>query len=202
MGDISRVSSVLLTMTFVLLCIAFVVHVLIRDWPETCVRAQACPSWWLVPAAVCAVRRHVLPGVAVGAAIIAVGGTPAGHHRVISAFFVGEAGKYIPGAIWAMLGRSELARREGLRTVDCLLQRGPLGHRLLFGCGPHRPRSGRCCSDRWFHQHALVADCVVAAVGSYRDPSGSQWPDPRAGQPSLEAHVWPLRFRVGGAVYA
>jgi hypothetical protein len=48
-----------------------------------------------------------------GGAIRAVGGRPVGRHRVISAFFVGEMGKYIPGGIWSMLGRSELARREG-----------------------------------------------------------------------------------------
>jgi uncharacterized membrane protein YbhN (UPF0104 family) len=36
---------------------------------------------------------------------------------MISAFFVGEAGKYIPGAVWAVLGRGELARREGYQRA-------------------------------------------------------------------------------------
>lgn len=34
--------------------------------------------------------------------------------RAIPLYFQGEIGKYIPGSVWAVLGRSELARREGL----------------------------------------------------------------------------------------
>jgi glycosyltransferase 2 family protein len=100
-------------LVFVALCIAFVVHLLVRDWPQTSAALRHARLWWLVPAAVCAFGGMFLLAWRWGAAIIAVGGEPPGHHRVISAFFVGEAGKYIPGAVWAMLGRSELARREG-----------------------------------------------------------------------------------------
>ena len=98
---------------FVALCIAFVVHLLIRDWPETSDALRHATLWWLVPAAVCAVAGMLILAWRWGAAIVAVGGEPAGVHRLLSAFFVGEAGKYIPGAVWAMLGRGELARREG-----------------------------------------------------------------------------------------
>ena len=100
-------------LVFVALCIAFVVHLLIRDWPETVAALRHAELWWLLPAAVCAVGAMFLLAWRWGAAIAAVGGERAGSHRVISAFFVGEAGKYIPGAVWAMLGRGELARREG-----------------------------------------------------------------------------------------
>jgi hypothetical protein len=103
----------LASLLFVALCLAFVVLLLIRDWPETSAALRHATLWWLVPAAICAFGGMFILAWRWGAAIIAVGGEPAGHHRVISAFFVGEAGKYIPGAVWAMLGRSELARREG-----------------------------------------------------------------------------------------
>ena len=169
----------LVSLVFVALCLAFVVHLLVRDWPETSAALRHARLWWLVPAAVCACGGMFLLAWRWGAAIIAVGGRPAGHHRVISAFFVGEAGKYIPGAVWAMLGRSELARREGLRTVDCLLQRGPLGHRLLSGRGPHRPHPGRRGPDRWFHQYALVAGRFGGRRRPHGHPSGRQSPDPR-----------------------
>ena len=103
----------LASLVFVALCIVFVV----LCWSEIGRRPSAAlrhaQLWWLVPAAVCAFGGMFLLAWRWGAAIIAVGGEPAGHHRVISAFFVGEVGKYIPGAVWAMLGRSELARREG-----------------------------------------------------------------------------------------
>ena len=101
------------SLIFVALCLGFVVHLLIRDWSETIEALRHASLVWLVPAAVCAVGAMFLLAWRWGAAIIAVGGVRAGSHRVISAFFVGEAGKYIPGAVWAMLGRGELARREG-----------------------------------------------------------------------------------------
>jgi glycosyltransferase 2 family protein len=103
----------LASVVFVVLCVAFVGHLLVRDWSATVEALKHAQLWWLVPATVCAVGGMFVLAWRWGAAIIAVGGEPAGHHRVISSFFVGEVGKYIPGAVWAMLGRSELARREG-----------------------------------------------------------------------------------------
>jgi glycosyltransferase 2 family protein len=103
----------LASVAFVAACIAFVVHLLVSDWPEVVAALRHARLWWLAPAAVCAFGGMFVLAWRWGAAIIAVGGEPADHHRVISAFFVGEAGKYVPGAVWAMLGRSELARREG-----------------------------------------------------------------------------------------
>jgi glycosyltransferase 2 family protein len=103
----------LASLVFVALCIAFVAHLLVRDWPATSEALRHARLWWLVPAAICAFGAMFVLAWRWGAAIIAVGGEPSGAHRIVSAFFVGEAGKYIPGAVWAMLGRSELARREG-----------------------------------------------------------------------------------------
>ncbi len=103
----------LVLLAFVALCIVFVVRLLVDDWPETVEALRHAKLWWLVPAVACAFGGMFWLAWRWKAAIIAVGGESAGSHRVISVFFVGEAGKYIPGAVWAMLGRSELARREG-----------------------------------------------------------------------------------------
>jgi uncharacterized membrane protein YbhN (UPF0104 family) len=103
----------LASLAFVALCLAFVAHLLIRDWPETLGALHHARVGWLVGAAICGFGAMFILAWRWGAAIIAVGGEPSGTHRIVSAFFVGEAGKYIPGAVWAMLGRSELARREG-----------------------------------------------------------------------------------------
>jgi glycosyltransferase 2 family protein len=103
----------LVSLVFVALCLVFVVLLLVRDWPQTVEALRRANLVWLLPAAVCAVGAMFLLAWRWGAAIIAMGGERSHPHRVISAFFVGEAGKYIPGAVWAMLGRSELARREG-----------------------------------------------------------------------------------------
>lgn len=98
---------------FIALCVAFFAHLLVKDWPATVAALHHARLWWLVPAAVCAVGAMLFLAWRWGAAISAVGGERSASHRIISAFFVGEAGKYIPGAVWAMLGRSEIARREG-----------------------------------------------------------------------------------------
>ena len=112
-GGNLRLAARLATLAFVALFIAFAVLLLVRDWPQTVNALRHAELWWLVPAAVCAVAGMFLMAWRWGAAILAVGGHASGPHRVISAFFVGEEGKYIPGAVWAALGRSELARREG-----------------------------------------------------------------------------------------
>jgi uncharacterized membrane protein YbhN (UPF0104 family) len=98
---------------FVALFVAFVAYLLVRDWSETITALRHARLWWLVPAVVCGLAGMLIMAWRWKAAIIAVGGKPADGRRVISAFFVGEEGKYIPGAVWAMLGRSEMARREG-----------------------------------------------------------------------------------------
>lgn len=103
----------LASLAFVALCFAFVAYLLVSEWPKVVSALRHAQLWWLAPAAVCALGGMFLLAWRWGSAIIAVGGGPSRHHRVISAFFVGEAGKYVPGAVWAMLGRSELARREG-----------------------------------------------------------------------------------------
>jgi len=98
---------------FLALFLAFFAYLLVREWPETLHALRHARLWWLVPAIGCGVGGMLLMAWRWGAAIVAVGGKAAATHRVMSAFFVGESGKYIPGAVWAILGRSELGRREG-----------------------------------------------------------------------------------------
>jgi uncharacterized membrane protein YbhN (UPF0104 family) len=103
----------LASVVFIALALAFLVHTLVRDWPKTDEALGHATIAYLVPAAVCGAAGMLLLAWRWGAALTAVGGRRIRSYRVISAFFVGEAGKYIPGAVWAMLGRGELARREG-----------------------------------------------------------------------------------------
>ncbi|MGA8726466.1 MAG: lysylphosphatidylglycerol synthase transmembrane domain-containing protein [Acidimicrobiales bacterium] len=103
----------IVSIVFVALCVAFIVHLLVSNWTEVSRAVRHARLWLFAPAAVCAIGGMYILAWRWGAAIVTVGGERGRSHRVISAFFVGEAGKYIPGAIWAMLGRSELAHREG-----------------------------------------------------------------------------------------
>lgn len=66
----------------------------------------------------------VLAGIASGAAMVGLGltwrvalrevGASVGAATAVGWFFAGELGKYVPGGVWAVLGRGELARRSGV----------------------------------------------------------------------------------------
>jgi uncharacterized membrane protein YbhN (UPF0104 family) len=188
----------LVSLVFVALCVVFVVLLVLRDWPATVAALRHARLWWLVPAAACAFGGMFVLAWQWGAAIIAVGGEPTGHHRVISAFFVGEVGKCIPGAVWAMLGRSELARREGhersiayssvaLSIIGCYLAAAltalVLAVLALIG--------GSIAMPWW-------PIAVVAAVGLLAISSGRQSPNPRLGQSGELDTADVLWFPTGG----
>lgn len=68
---------------------------------------------WLAVGFVCAVGGMTLVASRWSVAARLVGGDlPVS--RAIPLYFQGEIGKYIPGSVWAVLGRGELARRHGL----------------------------------------------------------------------------------------
>ncbi len=97
----------------VIACGYFVVRTLVHDWPATRAALGNARAGWLVIGAVCAVSAMLLMAERWRAAIIAVGGDEVRRHRVVSAFYVGEVVKYLPGGLWSVLGRGELARRDG-----------------------------------------------------------------------------------------
>jgi glycosyltransferase 2 family protein len=100
----------------VIACLTFVGRRLADEWPAA--RAAAADaSWsWLVLAAVAAVAGLVLTGVGWQRVLAALGRqVPA--RRAVAWYFAGEVGKYVPGSVWSVLGRAELARRGGVPRV-------------------------------------------------------------------------------------
>ena len=92
---------------------AFVVHTLVDQWPEAEAHIRDASLGWLVVG---------LVGAAAGMTVIAWGwgqilalvGVRVRSSRVVAWYFVGEMGKYLPGGVWPVLGRGELARRGGV----------------------------------------------------------------------------------------
>lgn len=91
----------------------YVVRRLARDWPSASDALTGADLGWMAMAVVCAVLamssigwgwRHVLRLLGVR--------VPIG--RAIAWYYVGEMGKYLPGGVWPVLGRGELARRGGV----------------------------------------------------------------------------------------
>lgn len=91
----------------------FVVRSLVRDWPETSEALRDANLWWVAVGALCAVVGMTTIGMGWRGVLRLLGvRVPVG--RVVSWYYVGEMGKYLPGGVWPVLGRGELARRGGV----------------------------------------------------------------------------------------
>ena len=93
--------------------VAFVTRLVIRDWDEISEAVGAARPGLLV--------ASVLVGLC-GMTIIGLNwvylvdrtGSPVRRTRGMSWYFVGQLGKYVPGGIWPVVGRAELAVRAGV----------------------------------------------------------------------------------------
>ena len=93
---------------------AFVVRRLVDEWSASRhLLADASPAWlalaWVLAAA-------GMVAVAVGwRRVLATLGAPVRVGRAVPWYFAGEITKYVPGLVWPVIGRAELARRGGVR---------------------------------------------------------------------------------------
>lgn len=112
---------------FVGASLAFVGVALVRAWDDLSAALRQGP-WWLVMLAVGLALATMLWTAGVWLIVLrALGGwLPRG--RGFGIFFVGESAKYLPGALWSVVGRGELAARHG---VD----RGPAYASVLLSMG-------------------------------------------------------------------
>ena len=91
----------------------FVVRAISDQW--TLVRsslADARPAW-LVAALVCAAAAMVTVAIPWRTALTMLG-TIVDRAAIVAWYFIGEIGKYVPGGIWPVVGRGELAYRGGV----------------------------------------------------------------------------------------
>lgn len=92
--------------------IGLLVHTLADSWPE--VRsALRDASWsWLIIGFLCS-GLAMLGLALVWWRCLHEFGSPARSSSAIAWYFGGELGKYVPGSVWSVLGRGELAQRGG-----------------------------------------------------------------------------------------
>ena len=91
----------------------FVASRLVGEWPEVREALRGADWWWTVPATLLAGAGMTWHGVQWRACLRALG-AEADTRRVLTWYFLGQLGKYIPGGIWPVLGRGELAHRDGV----------------------------------------------------------------------------------------
>ena len=96
-----------------LVCIAFVVGRLTQQWGEVRDEVADAQWGWIAVALVCAAAGMTWIA-ACWHRVLALLGTPPERGRTVAWYFSGEIGKYVPGGLWPVLGRGELARRGGV----------------------------------------------------------------------------------------
>ena len=111
----------------------FVAGTLVEEWDEAEAALRNAKPGWLVLAVVLAGAGMASIGVVWGRVLHRLGsGVATG--RVVCWYFVGELGKYLPGGVWPVLGRGELARRGGIPRAAAYVSVGlSLGMLYLAG---------------------------------------------------------------------
>jgi uncharacterized membrane protein YbhN (UPF0104 family) len=94
-------------------CIWFVLDRLTSQWSEVRDEIADAEVGWLVAAVICAGAAMTWIAACWRRAMTVLGAVP-DRSRTIAWYFAGEIGKYVPGAVWPVLGRGELARRGGV----------------------------------------------------------------------------------------
>ena len=93
---------------------AFVIRTVLRDWTEIEDALRGASPGWLFGAAGLAAVGMTAIAVPWRRALNLLGADlPMG--QLVARYYVGEIGKYLPGGVWPILGRGELARRRGVR---------------------------------------------------------------------------------------
>ncbi|HZA77793.1 MAG TPA: lysylphosphatidylglycerol synthase transmembrane domain-containing protein [Acidimicrobiales bacterium] len=96
-----------------IVCLGFVAGTLVSQWSEVRDRIADAAPGWLVLAVLAAGAAMTWIAWCWEDALALVGHRP-GRRRVIAWYYAGEIGKYLPGTVWPILGRGELARRGGV----------------------------------------------------------------------------------------
>lgn len=94
-------------------CAAFIVRVLMDDWAQVS-DLLGNASWaWLAIALLCAAAAMSIIAWTWADALAVMGGRMR-RGQALAWYYVGEIAKYLPGSIWAAVGRGEIARRRGV----------------------------------------------------------------------------------------
>jgi uncharacterized membrane protein YbhN (UPF0104 family) len=96
-----------------LTCVAFVVDRMASQWGEVRDEVADASVGWIVAAVVLA-GAGMTWIAACWRRAMGLSGPPPGRRLTVAWYYSGEIGKYVPGGVWPVLGRGELARRGGV----------------------------------------------------------------------------------------
>ena len=96
-----------------LTCAAFVAQRMASQWAEVRDAVAGASPGWLVASVVLAGVAMTWTAACWQRAMRLLGAEPT-RRRTIAWYYAGEIGKYVPGGVWPVLGRGELAHRGGV----------------------------------------------------------------------------------------
>ena len=96
-----------------LTCAGFVAQRMWSQWAEVRDAVAGASLGWIVAAVVLAGAAMTWTAACWQRAMRLLGAEPS-RRRTIAWYYAGEIGKYVPGGVWPVLGRGELARRGGV----------------------------------------------------------------------------------------
>ena len=91
----------------------FVVRVLSREWPAAREALRNASLRWTAAAAVLALAAMVAMALP-WRRVLRLFGVSVSLGATVGMYFAGEIGKYLPGGVWPVVGRGELAHRAGI----------------------------------------------------------------------------------------
>ena len=94
--------------------LAFCVEALRDEWARVEAALEQAEWAWLALGLVLAAVGMTVIAVRWRACMRTVGAEPPETGRVVRWYYAGELGKYLPGGVWPVVGRGELARRDGV----------------------------------------------------------------------------------------
>ena len=109
----ARRASTILGVALALVAGGFVAHTVVRDRRQLGDALAGASPGWMAVAVVLAVVGMTAIAIPWRYAIRSVG-EDLPLFQVIARYYVGEIGKYVPGGVWSILGRAELATRWGI----------------------------------------------------------------------------------------
>ena len=104
-----RILGLAIAVTAVAVC----VRTLVLEWPQISGSLASADLRWIAGGFACAVVGMWFLAV-LWHRCLAVFGSPTALSSTTAWFFAGELGKYLPGGIWPVVGRGELAHRGGV----------------------------------------------------------------------------------------
>lgn len=94
-------------------CLYFVVRTLVDQWDEVSDHVADANLGWLAVGFVLACAAMTWIAWCWDDVMCVLGHRP-GRRKAVAWYYAGELGKYVPGGIWTIIGRAELARRGGI----------------------------------------------------------------------------------------